>query len=74
MEGSFGVFKLGMVGIYQHYGKQHFQRYLDEFTFRYNNREKLGVIDGMRASRAIKGADGKRLTYRRVSNTEGENT
>jgi hypothetical protein len=53
-----------MVGVYQHCGEQHFQRYLDEFTFRYNNRDKLGVNDDMRADRAIKGADGKRLTYR----------
>ena len=37
---------------------------LDEYTFRYNNRIKLGVDDDMRAARAIKGADGKRLTYR----------
>ena len=68
VEGFFGVFKRGMVGIYQHCGEQHFQRYLDEFTFRYNTREKLGFTDDMRASRAIKGADGKRLTYRRISN------
>jgi hypothetical protein len=72
VEGFFGIFKRGMVGIYQHCGEQHFQRYLDEFTFRYNNREKLGVTDDLRASRAIKGADGKRLTYRRVSNTGKE--
>jgi transposase-like protein len=64
VEGFFGVFKRGMVGVYQHCGEQHFQRYLDEFTFRYNNRDKLGVNDDMRADCAIKGADGKRLTYR----------
>ena len=38
IEGFFGVFKRGMVGVYQHCGEQHFQRYLDEFAFRYNNR------------------------------------
>ena len=32
------IFKRGMVGIYQHCGEQHLQRYLDEFTFRWNNR------------------------------------
>jgi ISXO2-like transposase domain len=37
-EGFFGVFKRGMTGVYQHCGEQHFQRYIDEFTFRYNNR------------------------------------
>src|ERR1019366_5252602 len=37
-EGMFSVFKRGMFGTYQHCGEQHFQRYLDEFTFRFNNR------------------------------------
>jgi len=63
VEGFFGVFKRGMKGVYQHCGEQHFQRYLDEFTFRYNNRSKLGVEDAARSVLAIKGAEGKRLTY-----------
>jgi hypothetical protein len=33
------------------------------FEFRYNNRSKLGCEDGERAARAMKGVDGKRLTY-----------
>jgi transposase-like protein len=64
VEGFFGVFKRGFRGIYQHCGEQHFQRYLDEFTFRYNNRIALGVNDAARAATAVKGAEGKRLTYR----------
>ena len=64
VEGYFGLFKRGMRGIYQHCGEQHFQRYLNEFTFRYNHRIKLGVNDDQRALFAIKGASGKRLTYR----------
>jgi hypothetical protein len=66
-EGMFGVFKRGMVGVYQHCGEQHFQRYLDEFTFRFNNRTKLGVEDGQRAARLAHGMGGKRLTYRRIA-------
>ena len=62
-EGFFGVFKRGMTGVYQHCGEQHFQRYLDEFTFRYNTRSRLGIEDTERATLAIKGAEGKRLTY-----------
>lgn len=65
VEGFFGVFKRGMKGVYQHCGEQHFQRYLDEFTFRYDNRSKLGVEDAERAVIALKAAEGKRLTYRR---------
>jgi transposase-like protein len=66
-EGFFGIFKRGMVGVYQHCGEQHLQRYLDEFTFRYNNRIRLGVDDAQRATIATYGMSGKRLTYRRIS-------
>jgi hypothetical protein len=40
-EGYFGIFKRGMRGVYQHCGEQHLQRYLNEFSFRYNNRVRL---------------------------------
>jgi transposase-like protein len=67
-EGFFGVFKKGMKGVYQHCGEQHLQRYVTEFEFRYNTRTKLGVTDEERAALALKGAEGKRLTYRRPAN------
>lgn len=67
VEGYFSIFKRGMKGIYQHCGEQHLQRYLDEFNFRYSNRSALGIEDAERTTRAIKGATGKRLTYRRVN-------
>ncbi|HXL68248.1 MAG TPA: IS1595 family transposase [Xanthobacteraceae bacterium] len=63
-EGYFSIFKRGMRGVYQHCGEKHLHRYLAEFDFRYNNRSNLGVEDGERAVRAVKGAEGKRLTYR----------
>ena len=66
----FGVFKRGMVGVYQHCGEQHLQRYLDEFTFRWNNRSKLGVEDQQRARIAAYSMNGKRLTYRRIGDAE----
>jgi transposase-like protein len=64
-EGYFSLFKRGLVGTYQHISPAHLQRYLNEFDFRMNNRSKLGVDDATRAARAIKGAEGKRLTYQR---------
>ena len=70
VEGLFGIFKRGMTGIYQHCGEQHLQRYLDEFTFRYNNRSKLGVEDEQRARIACYGMNHKRLTYRRTDQAE----
>jgi len=67
VEGFFGIFKRGLVGVYQHCGEQHLQRYLDEFSFRYSNRSKLGIEDAERATIAMHQAEGKRLTWRRVS-------
>jgi hypothetical protein len=67
VEGFFSIFKRGMPGVYQHCGEQHLQRYLDEFDFRYSNRIALGIDDTERTRRAIKGGDGKRLTYRPLS-------
>jgi transposase-like protein len=64
IEGYFSIFKRGMKGVYQHCGEKHLHRYLAEFDFRYNNRSALGVEDGERAAKALKGIEGKRLTYR----------
>lgn len=60
IEGYFSVFKKGMKGVYQHCGKQHLQRYLNEFDFRYNERE---ITDLERTNVALAGIKGKRLTY-----------
>lgn len=64
VEGFFGIFKRGMRGVYHHCGEGHLQAYLNEFDFRYSNRIALGIDDTERAFRAIRGAAGKRLTYR----------
>jgi transposase-like protein len=64
VETYFSVFKRGMRGTYQHCKEKHLHRYLAEFDFRFNNRTALGVTDGERAELAIKGIEGKRLTYR----------
>jgi transposase-like protein len=64
VENFFGIFKRGVYGTFHHISEQHLQRYLTEFSFRYSNRSGLGVSDGERAALAIKGAAGKRLTYR----------
>lgn len=63
VEGYFALFKRGMRGVYQHCGEQHLQRYLNEFDFRYSNRK---VTDSERATIALEGIAGKRLTYRRT--------
>ena len=64
IEGFFSIFKRGMKGIYQHCKEHHLQRYLNEYSFRYNTRD---LDDFARAELALKGIEGKRLTYRRIS-------
>lgn len=64
VEGYFSIFKRGMKGVYQHCSEKHLHRYLAEFDFRYNHRSALGTDDGERATVALSGFVGKRLTYR----------
>jgi transposase-like protein len=64
VENFFGVFKKSLRGTYQFCSEQHLQRYLSEFAFRYSHRAGLGFTDGERTALALKGIEGKRLTYR----------
>jgi transposase-like protein len=64
VEGYFSVLKRGLTGTYHAVSEAHLHRYLDEFSFRYSNRERLGVDDVSRADIALQGVKGKRLTYR----------
>jgi transposase-like protein len=63
-ENFFSILKRGIIGTYHHVSEAHLDLYLAEFDFRYSNRAKLGVSDGERAALALKGIEGKRLTYR----------
>lgn len=63
IEGFFSIFKRGMRGVYQHCGEKHLHRYLAEFDFRYTERK---ISDFERASLALMGIQGRRLTYRRA--------
>lgn len=63
VEGYFSILKRGITGVYQHVSQEHLKRYLGEFDFRYNERH---VDDGSRTVAALKGIEGKRLTYRRT--------
>ena len=58
--------KRGLVGTYQHVDKRHLGRYVAEFDFRMNARAARGVNDTERAAMILKGAEGKRLTYRQA--------
>ena len=62
-ENFFSIFKRGVIGTYHHMSEAHLGRYCNEFDFRYNTRE---MNDSERAALALKGGEGKRLTYRRI--------
>ncbi|QYK42550.1 MAG: IS1595 family transposase [Paracoccaceae bacterium] len=62
VEPYFSIFKRGMKGVDQRCGKKHLYRYAAEFAFRYSNRVANGVDDVARASVALQGSVGKRLS------------
>jgi hypothetical protein len=64
VEGFYSIFECGMRGVYQHCSENHLHRYLAEFDFRYSHRVALGYGDETRATKALKGIVGKRLTHR----------
>jgi transposase-like protein len=63
VESYFAILKRGIFGVYHHVSPKHLKRYVGEFDFRYNAR---GISDAARADRALRGIEGKRLTYRRT--------
>ena len=62
--GDFSILKRSLNGVYQHCSKQHPKRYLGEYDFRYNYREKLGYDNITGTNLALRGIEGKRLMYR----------
>jgi transposase-like protein len=60
-EAFFGLFKRGVMGSFHHISKRHMNKYLNEFSFRWDLRK---VSDGERTSEAIRASEGKRLMYR----------
>jgi transposase-like protein len=59
-ENYFSLLKRGIMGTFHVVGRQHIDRYLNEFSFRWNNRE---LDDGAQVIRIVRGSEGVRLTY-----------
>ena len=45
IEGFWSTLKRAVYGIYHHVSKKHLQHYVNEFTFRYNNRNNEFIFD-----------------------------
>ncbi len=63
-ESFFALLNRGVYGTFHSVSEAHLQRYVDKAAFKFNTRVSLGIDDAARTSLAIKGASGKRLTYR----------
>jgi transposase-like protein len=57
------LLKRSIIGSFHHVSREHLPRYCDEVSFGWDRRS---IDDTERAAEAIKGGDGKRLTYRRT--------
>jgi transposase-like protein len=70
LENFWSLLKRGISGTYVSVEPFHLFRYLDEQTFRYNNRKNMNDAD--RFSAALSQVAGKRLTYAEVTGKVGE--
>jgi transposase-like protein len=70
VEGYFSLLKRAVYGTFHHVSPAHLHRYAAEADFKYNHRIKLGYDDDARALIALKGIEGKRLTYRRTGRAQ----
>ena len=62
-ECRFSLMKRAVFGTHHSISEAHLPRYLAEWDFKWNTRK---IKDGERAALALKGAEGKRLTYRQA--------
>lgn len=65
-ECRFSLMKRAVYGAHHSISEAHLARYLAEWDFKWNTRK---MKDGERAAVALKGIEGKRLTYRRTNET-----
>jgi len=64
-ECRFSLMKRAVFGTHHSISEAHLLRYLAEWDFKWNTRN---ITDGERAALALKGAEGRRLTYRQPDN------
>ncbi|WP_254508321.1 transposase [Anatilimnocola floriformis] len=67
-ESFFALLKRGHYGVFHKMSKHHLFRYCNEFAFRWSHKK---ATDSERRDAAIRGASGKRLTYRNSAKLSG---
>jgi len=67
LENFWSIFKRGVIGTFHNITVQHIQKYCDEFTFRYNNKD---ISNADLFIKLIKNSDKKRLTYKQLTDTK----
>ena len=72
LENFWSLLKRGLRGTYVSVEPFHLFRYLDEQSFRYNNRVEMNDAD--RFNKLLKKVTGKRVTYSKLTGKEGETT
>ena len=63
-ESFFSLLKRAIIGAWHHISREHLPRYANEFAFRWNTRHDT---DDQRLEKFARWSEGKRLTYRQVS-------
>jgi hypothetical protein len=63
IEGFWSLFKRGVIGIYHHMSAKHIDRYLTEFSFRYNTKK---MSERGRFDLLLSNVNGTRLTYKQL--------
>ena len=64
-EGYFSQLKRSLDGTHHHVSREHLERYLAEFDYRYTTRK---LSDSQRMQRMIDQVAGRRLSYRPLAN------
>mgnify|MGYP000904100598 CR=1 FL=1 len=71
IEGFWSIMKRGIIGVYHFTSHKHLQRYCDEYSYRYNNRD-LTLQD--KFGKAVQGASKARITYDELIKNKATNS